>query len=446
MKYSLKALQGPCIGAVATLAVADYVKDSFIRGKHGSDVANCTKCDSDFISNHGPGLPPLSKPGPKILFLGTGSSTGCPKPICSLLFPPIKVASSSDNTDSSTSTLIKLQNEMKSKCKVSKLASMGNPLYNKNYRNNPSILISHSNDNLGGEYKNVIVDVGKTFREGAIRWMPLHSIYSVDAIVLTHEHADAILGLDDLRGFQRSPYMLKSNISDNEVKNKNESSSSLQVFTSIKCFEKVKQQFDYLVPKDSQSSSSNNSCCNGGKHDERQHGNDDGAKKNILPVVERAVASLQFKIIHHFQPFIAGGLKMIPLPVMHGEDFVSNGYAFSIQSEKERDEDGSRKTTNVVYLSDISRMIPETEKFILNELPQPTDILIIDSLLMNDEHPVHFSLKKALEVVQKIKPTRTFIVGMNCDDFPEHDEANEMLKRLHPHVQLAHDGLVVECF
>ena len=89
---------------------------------------------------------------------------------------------------------------MEEKCAVSKLASVGDPKTNKNYRNNPSLLISHRNNddgmfksNSGGNsdlapLRNVIIDVGKTFREGAIRWMPSHGIYNVDAIVLTHEH------------------------------------------------------------------------------------------------------------------------------------------------------------------------------------------------------------------------------------------------------------------
>ena len=34
----------------------------------------------------------------------------------------------------------------------------------------------------------------QTFRETAIRWMPQNQIHGIDAVVLTHEHADAMLG------------------------------------------------------------------------------------------------------------------------------------------------------------------------------------------------------------------------------------------------------------
>lgn len=35
-----------------------------------------------------------------------------------------------------------------------------------------------------------------------LRWYPKYGIRRLDAIVLSHDHADAILGLDDLRGMQ----------------------------------------------------------------------------------------------------------------------------------------------------------------------------------------------------------------------------------------------------
>lgn len=174
------------------------------------------------------------------------------------------------------------------------------------------------------------------------------------------------------------------------------------------------------------------------------------------PKVKRAVAALEYSIIEPFQPFFAAGLKMVPLPVMHGEDLICMGFSFTIkgmgamdaENTDAADKDKATCTDtglNVVYLSDISRMLPETQEYILNKLP-PTDVLIIDSLLENRPNNVHFNLQQALDLARTLKPKRTFIVGMNCDSFRPHEEMNEELKKVEglEEVQLAHDGLVIE--
>jgi phosphoribosyl 1,2-cyclic phosphodiesterase len=336
-------------------------------------------------------------------------------------------------SDDGDPALAALQEQLGHTCRTSKLAALGDPRHNKNYRNNPSLLISHRNnddDQTFGEepvpVRNVIIDCGKTFRETALRWMPANGIRSIDAIVLTHEHMDAVAGLDDVRGFQR--------------RNAGGALESTPVFLSRETFEAIRKQFFYLVPKGDAFK----------PHDGRivQESSDGKAK------VVRAVASLQYQLIEQFgfQPFVAAGLRMVPLPVMHGEDLVCLGFAFTVNSSKApQDKAGSNEDMelksgglNVVYLSDISRMLPTTEAYILEKLP-PTDVLIVDSLLVDRKHSVHYSLKQALELARRLKPTKTFIVGINCDDFQPHDEANQELKKIEGlDVQLAFDGLVID--
>ena len=84
-----------------------------------------------------------------------------------------------------------------------------------NLRGNVSMLVQCGID--GDDCKNVLVDCGKTFRAAVTRFFrkvvlaqvqisfdpAQFGVRSIDAIVLTHEHADATLGLDDIRDLQK---------------------------------------------------------------------------------------------------------------------------------------------------------------------------------------------------------------------------------------------------
>lgn len=333
-----------------------------------------------------------SRPSDRIIFLGTGSSTGCPRPLCTMLFGKSFPAS---NTD-----FDKMREQFRDKCNVSNKAIIGNPLHNKDYRNNPSLLIAQY-DEQAGRMKHVIIDVGKTFREASLRWFPKHGIYSVDAIILTHEHADASFGLDDVRGYQRVLQHATSR------ERGFPETVPMKLFLSQPCLDKLSHTLPWLFPKAQKVDSSK-------------------------PVVHRFVSSLDVKVFQSFDSLQVEGLTVIPLPVMHGEDLLCYGFAFRCG------------TRNIVYLSDISRMLPETMDFIRNKLP-PTDILIVDSLYLDRVHPVHYSLEQAADIASQIRPKQTLLVGMNCDTFLPHDEMNKELQQKYENFQLAHDGLAVEC-
>jgi len=384
----------------AALAVASC---SLLYNKSGHRPSSLSaSCDSS---------PQKVKPG--LLFLGTGSSTGCPKPNCALLFNAGKNSVPPLHNNSN-----EYMEKMKNSCRVSSLATAGDPSNNKNYRGNPSVMIVHrNNDAIDGqeassdasnETRTVLIDAGKTFTENALRWMPRHGLTSIDSVVLSHEHMDAMAGLDDLRGFQMQP--------TRNVKTGLPEQSPLSVFLSATCIEALKTQLFYLFPKEESTESlvaGEKTCPDGSK-------------------IHRHVSKLDWRVVQNFKPFNAAGLEMIPLPVMHGEDLVCNGYAFSVADGEQR--------MNVVYLSDISRMLPETEEFILEKLP-PIDVLVVDSLNWDRSNKTHFSFKDALTLIRRLKPKRTFLVGMSCDQFLPHDEANEELKHLDVKVELAYDGL-----
>lgn len=476
-------------------AAADWSQSPFTSESEAtSTVPSSTESETSFVSktritatSSAASQPRIanSHGGSKLLFLGSGSSTGCPKPLCSLLFPEQNVgAVTTTTTNSGSATTGATENPSQhcrdqsahaTACRTSRLATRGDPRHNKDYRNNPSLLIQfveppvHNDvmvssssqqqgvDGRGGVgdsketlntpkiVRNVVIDVGKTFRETAIRWMPSRGIHSLDAVILTHHHMDAVAGLDDLRGFQ----MARRHASSPPIR------VPMPIYASRDCWDQVARQFPWLVPNyDSSKAGIINN--NNNKHDDKSKSKKNNDTDGVVPV-HRDVATLQVNLIHEFEPFDVFGLRVTPLPVWHGDDLICLGYAFSLLpssiSEDNDDDkkDGSTATAattsiNVVYLSDISRMKEDTLDYIQTQLP-PTDVLVVDALLMDHTiHPVHFNLPQAIALAKQLGAKKTLLVGMNCDAFLPHDEMNAYLRDTYKgmDVSLAYDGLLLE--
>ena len=119
----------------------------------------------------------------KVTFLGTGTSQGVPVIGCDC-----EVCKSDDKRDSRLRT---------------------------------SILIS-SNDT------NIVIDCGPDFRQQMI----LAKVINLDAVLLTHEHNDHIIGMDDVR-----PFNFRSR-------------KNMPVYATVKVQEQVKKRFAYIFAKD----------------------------------------------------------------------------------------------------------------------------------------------------------------------------------------------------
>ncbi|CAG8459762.1 11904_t:CDS:2 [Acaulospora colombiana] len=65
----------------------------------------------------------------------------------------------------------------------------------------------------------------------ALKWWPIHKLRKIDAVILTHPHADAINGLDDLRA-----WTLHEVIQD-----------SIPIYLTNDTLDSVKTLFSYLV-------------------------------------------------------------------------------------------------------------------------------------------------------------------------------------------------------
>ncbi|XP_028756312.1 putative hydrolase C777.06c isoform X1 [Neltuma alba] len=188
----------------------------------------------------------LSADQSEMIFMGTGTSEGIPRVSC--LTNPLK------------------------KCPVcSKATEPGN----KNRRLNTSILIRRLSSSGSC---NILIDVGKFFYQSALRWFPTLGIRTLDGVVITHSHADAIGGLDDLRDWT------------------NNVQPSIPIYVAERDFEVMKKTHYYLVD-------------------------------TSVVIPGAAVSKLQFNIISE-EPFFVHGLKITPLPVWHGQGYRSLGFRF----------------------------------------------------------------------------------------------------------------------
>ncbi|CAN6323196.1 unnamed protein product [Urochloa humidicola] len=305
--------------------------------------------------------PPLSS----LIFLGTGCSGALPDARC-LIQPSAPP------------------------CAVFSTALSLPPDRNPNYRCNTSLLIDCCNDN--GTHKYILVDVGKTFREQVLRWFVHYKVPSIDSIILTHEHADAILGLDDVWVTLPSSQRNDSN--------------RLPIFLTQFTLDSVAARFPNLV------------------------------KQNLQEGDEFArPAQLNWTIIEGDvdKPFVASELEFLPLPVMHGEDYVCLGFLFG-------------RKARVAYLSDVSRILPRTEHAISKYGAGQLDLLILETNTLHgagDARSCHLTLNQSLDAVKRICPKKALLIGMNHEF--EHHRENQMLagwsRREGIPVQLAHDGL-----
>ena len=100
--------------------------------------------------------------------------------------------------------------------------------FSKNKRRNPSVLLEKGNTC-------VMIDCGKSFREVWINAMRMHGaeLRRPTAILLTHAHADAFFGLDDVR----------------ELLERDNPDDSMDIYCTEETMQVVSRTFPYLVDK-----------------------------------------------------------------------------------------------------------------------------------------------------------------------------------------------------
>jgi len=202
----------------------------------------------------------------EVIFLGTGTSEGVPRVSCLLVDPPT--------------------------CGVcTKAVQPGN----KNRRRNTGLIIRFPHPD--GRKRVIMVDVGKFFWHSAIEWLAKHKVQVIDAIVITHDHFDAVGGMDDLRDFTRTK------------------GSPIPIYLRQSDYNSLSQMFPYLTKGEPTLYANLRSTTARAPMEYNS--------KNT-----RIVPDLNYVIIDSNSPFVVEGLEFTPLPVLHGGDYICLGFRF----------------------------------------------------------------------------------------------------------------------
>ncbi|KAH7883855.1 beta-lactamase-like protein [Phlebopus sp. FC_14] len=304
----------------------------------------------------------------ELLFLGTGTSSSIPHLDC-LTAPPGRAPCM---TCLSTLT----------------------PEGKKNIRRNTSAALRITSKD--GRKTTIIIDVGKNFQAAAVEWFPKYGLREIDAVLITHAHADAMNGLDDLRGWTLGCAIQRH----------------IDVYVSQTTFGEVQRAFPYLVSKEFASG--------GGDVPEFEwHIMED---KVSFEIKKTGVWVTPFSVHHGrlFSPnpppaFIPTPCATEPAtPTASGRSTPSRPAASKIHPYLCF---GFMIQDSLVYMSDVS-LIPEDAWAVL-EAGEPKNVLVLDCLRL-EPHTSHMGVKEAATTIRRLNAKRNYLTGFGHE--VSHDE------------------------
>lgn len=218
----------------------------------------------------------------------------------------------------------------------------------------PSVLLRAGETQL-------LIDTSSDFRQQMLR----HGVTRIDAVLYTHHHFDHIGGFDDLRQYN----FLQS--------------APMDVYGMKDTLDEIRVTFRYAF----------------------------GAAKQT----GGGLPSAQLHEVHGGTVFTAGGVEVLPVPVMHGVLPIL-GY----------------RVGNIAYVTDTND-IPDRSIAMLEGL----DVLVLDAL-RHHAHPTHYALEEAVAMARRIGARRTLFTHIAHNIQHRRDSA-----LLPENMEFSYDGQLV---
>ncbi len=248
----------------------------------------------------------------------------------------------------------------------------------------------------------LVIDTGPEFRLQCIKY----KIQTLDAVLLTHSHADHMNGLDDVRIFSHT----KS--SDAHKKSNETKGEGLDLYANKNTLHDLKNRFDYIF-KDVQ--------IGGGKPKLCLH---------EIPVDNK-------------NQFVIKDIYITPVNLKHGK-LNDCGYIFT----------DACADKGIAYLTDCNHISSDSFSIIKNSCTT-IEHLVIDALRIKP-HSTHFSFLEAMDAAQKIKAKHTWFIHMTHEmlhtEVQEYIDENlklfpvleKIVKEEGGSVSPAYDGLILK--
>lgn len=253
------------------------------------------------------------------------------------------------------------------------------------YRLNPTTLLeisttaSSAAENNSGDTsaakskKRVLIDFGKTMRQAIIRFFAPRGITSIDAVLCTHPHADAYMGMEELLVLL--------------PKQKSGAAASIPLYTDDSTLQTIDHVFPGLVAPPSVADSVSR----------------DAALPAAAATAVVTTAPFSRNVVTPGTIFEIEGVQTLPVYVCHGVQFNCLGFIFSLEK------DGKLKggAQVCVFFSDVAGVSEEVYTLISRFKPK---VAVID-LLRYKPLASHFGKDDAIDSAKRIGAEKTFWVG-----------------------------------